>query len=610
MSLLTNLNQRYLQLHMAKENAFWESKMGLKEAVEGDFETKEIELKAYISDASILPIIRTELERTDLSEEERLGLQGWLRFFEANTIESPEAIALQKKIIEMEGALERQRRDMELGYIDPVTGEFRQASSVELALLISASPDEAVRRAAWEGLRSIERFVLDNGFLDIVRERNRLGRMLGYEDYYDYKVTVNEGFSKQKLFELLDELEAHTRDACLKSVEDVIETKGGAAADPWNFDYYTTGDTTAMTDPYHRFDLAVQRWGELFHTMGIRYNGANLTLDLVDRRGKYENGFMHGPVPGYVDSGTYLPARINFTANAVPGKVGSGHRAMKTLLHEGGHAAHFSNIMMPAPCFSQEFTPTSVALAETQSMFLDSVMNDPDWLVRYAHNSSGEPMPVSLIQKVLEQNHRYRAHQLRKMLAVSYSEKALYEMSEDELTPENVLKVLRSIEQQMLFQEGSSRPILSIPHLISGEASAYYHGYILAQMAVYQTRDFFIRRDGYIMDNPKVGPDLARSYWRPGNAKSFLEIVEDLTGEPFSANATTALVNKSLDEVFAEAIKAIEREREIPHPEAPVDLDATITIIHGDEVIADTNSATFKEMSEHFAEWIRQQEPA
>ncbi|MEP7218114.1 MAG: M3 family metallopeptidase, partial [Bacteroidota bacterium] len=462
---------------------------------------------------------------------------------------------------------------------------------------------------AWEGLRAIERYVLDHGFIDIVRERNNLARALGYEDYYDYKVTINEGFNKVKLFELLDDLAANTGDACRDSVENLKRERGDSAAEPWNFDYYTAGDLTAQIDPYHRFESALARWGESFAAMGIRYNNATLTLDLVDRPGKYENGFMHGPVPGYVEGGVYHPARINFTANAVPGKIGSGNRAITTLLHEGGHAAHFSNITMPAPCFAQEFAPTSVAFAETQSMFLDSLMSDPDWLTRYARNEAGEPMPLDLIRKLLEKNSRYRAYGLRKMLGVSYAEKAIYEMPEDQLTPENILNALRRVEHDMLFQEGSGRPILSIPHLLSGESSAYYHGYTLAQMAVFQTRDYFLKRDGHIMDNPNIGRDLAAKYWAPGNSRTFLEMVHDLTGEPFSARATVELVNRSLDEMFEEAERSVVAERDIPRRSGPVDLNATITVINGDEVIASTDAGeSFEEVESKFAGWIGAEE--
>ena len=459
-----------------------------------------------------------------------------------------------------------------------------------------------MRKAAWEGLRSIEPFVLDNGFIEIVRERNRLARMLGYGDYYDWKVTINEGFGKAKLFEVLDDLEANTRDAARRANEGLQAEHGPSAVEPWNVGYHQTGDLTALTDPYFRFEEALKSWGTLFAAMGIRYSGATLRLDLVDRKGKYENGFMHGPMPAFVDNGVFRPARINFTANAVPGQIGSGKRALQTLLHEGGHAAHFSNIRMPAPCYSQEFAPTSVAFAETQSMFLDSVMGDADWLTRYATNESGEPMPLELIDTMLEKDHRFRATSLRGMLVVSYFEKALYEMDESELTAENILRVARDIESRLLLQPASQRPVLSIPHLLSGESSAYYHGYTLAQMGVFQTRAYFRRKYGYIIDNPSVGPELAEKFWRPGNAKNFLEFIQDLTGEPFSANATVELVNKSVDDMRAEARAAIDKLATIPPYSGPVDLDATISVVHGDDVIAEGES--FESLSSAFAEWI------
>ncbi len=611
MSLLKQLNDEYLALHTDKEDAFWSAKMGLSDGRGEEFEEKEIRLKEFICDARRLPAIRSEREREDLTEEERVGLEGWLRFFRANAIESEEAKALQRKLVEMEGELERSRRDMTLGYVDPDTGEFRRAGSVALALQIGTSQDERIRRAAWEGLRSIETHVLENGFLEIVKERNRLGKILGYEDYYDYKVSVNEGFSKKKLFELLDDLELNTRDACRRSIDALRAEKGDAAVEAWNFDYNTSGDLKARTDPYHRFDDALERWGVSFAALGIRYSGANLTLDLVNRAGKHENGFMHGPGPTFTEGENFHPARINFTANAVPGQIGSGERAMNTLLHEGGHAAHFSNIRMPAPCFSQEFTPTSVAMAETQSMFLDSLMDDPDWLVRYARNEAGESMPEELILNVLEQGHKYRAHQIRRLLVVSYAEKIIYEMPEEELTPENVLNAMREVERRLLMQPAAGRPTLAIPHLIAGEASAYYHGYILAEMAVFQTRDYFLRRDGRLMDNPKIGRDLAENYWKPGNSRTFLEMIEDLTGEPFSARAFVDAVNMPAGELFAEARRKIAEEPGVPRHQGPVDLDAVITVVHGDRRIASTaDGGGFEALSAGFAGWIRELEAA
>lgn len=148
-----------------------------------------------------------------------------------------------------------------------------------------------------------------------------------------------------------------------------------------------------------------------------------------------------------------MASRANFTSLATPDAVGSGKTALVTLLHEGGHAAHFANITQYSPLFSQvggsgsmgvcrcesgvsrgvwvgrrscgcnkgydgwryctilpglcapllpptylqwvasalaqERAPTSVAYAENQSMFLDSLAGDADWLGRYAKSRWG-----------------------------------------------------------------------------------------------------------------------------------------------------------------------------------------------------------------------------
>lgn len=62
-----------------------------------------------------------------------------------------------------------------------------EKSSVGLRTLMRTAEDEAVRKAAWEGLRSIGQFILDNKFLDVVKGRNQVAKKLGYKDFFDYK---------------------------------------------------------------------------------------------------------------------------------------------------------------------------------------------------------------------------------------------------------------------------------------------------------------------------------------------------------------------------------------------------------------------------------------
>ena len=605
-TLLADLNRRYLRLHTEKEEAFWTEKMGLYGHATANFLEKEIALKEFGAASENLAAVRQALESDDLEGQERIGLAGWERYFSVNQIETEEGRACYRELVAAESALEQARGSMKLGYTDPASGDFVEASSVELTLKSRTSDDEAMRKAAFEAMASIEPFVLEHNFLGIVVLRNRLARLLGYVDYYDWKVSVNEGFGKEKLFAILDDLKQKTADACRESIDRLVNEKGDSARSPWNFAYYTAGDLAAEIDPYFPFAESFRRWTRSFTALGIDFNGATLQLDLVDRRGKFSNGFMHGPGPSWIDEeGAQQPARINFTANAVPGQIGSGERASQTFFHEGGHAAHFANIRMPAPCFAQEYAPTSVAFAETQAMFCDSFLSDADWLMRYAHTADGQQMPVDLARRNAHRKHTWRAWRLRSMLAVCYAEKAIYEMNEEELTAENVRALLRSIEQEMLMIDAGPRPLLSVPHLLSNEASAYYHGYVLAEMAVYQTRAFFLEEHGYLTDNPEIGPTLQKVYWQEGNARTFLDFVERLTGKPFSADATEALVNRTPEEVDAEVERLVDEEKERPKQNGPVDLNATIAVVHGDDTIATTaDGLSLAEVAERFEQWV------
>ncbi len=610
--LADSLDAHYAALHTAKEDAFWTARMGLAEdaaTAQSTLDRLDIELNSFLQDPARLVQARAALTQAraalaQASEPElRTRLEGWVRTFESHAIDSAQARELAARITQLEGQLEHARGEMELGYRAP-DGTFVRATSVKLAAMLRSETDERLRRAAWDGLRSIERFVLEHGFLEVLRERNRLGRMLGAEDYYDWKTRRVEGMSKAQVFAFLDELEALTRDSARRAVEALAARSGASAATPWNLNFMVSGDSTREQDPYFPFRGALDRWGRSFAALGVRYRGAELVLDLVDRKGKYENGFMHGPVVAWRREGAFVPARIHFTANAIPGMVGSGHNAMATLFHEGGHAAHFANIDMPSPCFGQEFAPTSVAFSETQSMLLDSLLDDADWQQRYALDRDGRPMPIEMHERAIRASQPFAAWRARAMLAVCYGEKALYEIPDAELSVERVLAELRAVERRLLFlDEGSPRPILAVPHLLAGDSSAYYHGYVLAEMAVHQARAHFVARDGHLVDNPKVGPELARIWWQPGNSVRFDEFVRRLCGSGLSAAPMARELNRDADTAIREARQSIERLQRVPRGPTRVELDARVRVVHGRETVA-VLDGDFEAFSEQFARWI------
>lgn len=613
-TFVDRFNSEYALKHEAFENQFWGTKMALSDPIYSPEEltrTKK-EMEDLLADPEILK--KAKYYYTSLENEVKGDAHGDLmkvlriiiRTCQCNEFPG-DAKGVREETNKIEGTLEAARNRMNLGFTDE-NGEFQTSSSVGLRALMRTADKEAVRKSAYEGLRSIGSFVCENGFLEIVKLRNKLAKMLGFEDYYDYTVQNAEGFSKRKLFEILDGLEQGTRPLMLKARAEMERRHGKKVLEPWNTGFMLSGSVIKKMDPYFPFSKSVERYIRSYAALGIEYCGSTMTLDLLDRKNKYSNGFCHWPRPAWVKpDGTWVPSRTNFTSLADPSAVGSGLTALQTLMHEAGHAAHFANIKQPSPLFSQERAPTSVAYAENQSMFLDSLVDDAAWRAKYARDLEGRPIPFSVIEEGIHATHPFKVQQLRAMLAVSYFEKALYELQDEHLTSENVQALADQIEEDI--QGGlSSRPLLSVPHLVSDEASCYYQGYTLAEMSVHQTREYFKEKYGFIVDNKEVGPTLASSYWECGNSENFLDIVKKLTGKDLSGSAwinaleidTETLISNERKE-YEDMILRCTNER-VNNDE--IDLAMNVRFVDGDKLIADSASTSLLEACNEFENFV------
>ena len=598
-------NREYLDVHTRKEDFFWTTYMGT-EKDEHALENAETAYKAYISDPRRLGEVREALAQVR-DPKEKLALQGWLNFFESHSVENPEAQRLQTKLIELEQSIFQKRAKHKLQYIN-AAGETKDGSSVVMATNIAAAEDETTRKSSHQALLGLEQWVLNNGFIELIKVRNEFARAQGYKNYFDYRVFKNERMSNEELFTILTEFEEMTRESCRKHLDSVAKEKGPSAILGHNLKFAVAGSAEKQLNPYLPFKDSLEVWCKSFARLGIEYRGATLSLDLFDRKGKYDNGFMHGPQPCFYDHERWIPARINFTSNATPNLVGSGKKGLGTLFHEGGHAAHFANITMNSPCFSMEYPPTSMAYAETQSMFCDSLIDDGDWLKLYARNNQGDPIPDEIIRLLLTSDHPFKAFMERSILVVPIFENRLYQLTDSELTPESITRLARRCENEILLIDCSPRPLLSVPHLLGAESACSYQGYLLAHMAVYQTRSHFLRKYGHLADNPKIGPDLAKYYWNPGNSLSHKETVRNLTGKTLSGRELAEFCNLDNDSLWTETRSKIDSALARGALPTSGDLNAKIRIVHGAEQIAN-NEETMEGMWRAFSDWVTRHYP-
>ncbi|EGU29805.1 M3 family metallopeptidase [Vibrio scophthalmi] len=604
---LNDLNARYLVIHRTKEDWFWDTYMGLSDDHPAAAKA-QTQWSQFLSSADNLKQVKQQLELAQNIEnaDERSttthGLTGWLAVFESHAIEEPQTAQQQADLIQFEAELFKAKQAHVMHYIND-NGEQVEGSLPVLAAAVRTSNNEAVRQSAHSAFIELEQWLLQNGFIDLVKRRNQFARAQGFANYFDYSVRKTEHMSSDELFVILDDFEQRTRQSNLDALQALSEQKGRQALLGHNFVYAYSGDAMRDLDPYVPFSQSLRRWVDSFGRLNIDYSGAELTLDLLDRKGKYQNGFCHGPVPSFYDQGEWIAAKVNFTSNAKPDQVGSGYSGINTLFHEGGHAAHFANMKQNAPCFSIEFAPTSMAYAETQSMFCDSLLNDADWLKRYAFNHQGEVVPDSVIEAMTKSRQPFKAYEERSILVVPYFERALYQLSDDELTAENITTLARETEQRILGLACSPRPLLAIPHLLSDESACSYQGYLLAHMAVYQTRAYLLAEYGYLTDNPAIGPLLNQHYWRPGNSLTHNETIESLTGEGFNAKYLADVCNLSAEEAWQ--VQQQKMAHASPRPQGvPADLNAKITVIDGAQTLA-SNQQSSEMMCQQFEQYIK-----
>ena len=527
----------------------------------------------------------------------RNRLKIWNNFF--NLYQVPdEALIVRKQIADLESKIAQLRNSRKEGYIDPSTNNFIETSENKMRVIMATNPDEKVRKACFEAMQKLP-FDTLNDYIELIGLRNKYANILGFNDFYEYKARIDEDMSKKELFSIFDSLYEKTKygfDGVRK-----LELKMPGLRKPWNFSFMLSGDFIKEEDPYFRFENVLSYWGRSFNALGISFMGGKVTLDLLDRKGKHNNGFCHYPEIVHYKGSKRIPGASGFTSNAIPAQIGSGVQGINTVFHEGGHAADRLNSIQKESCINTEYPPSSVSWAETQSMFLDSISDSIEWRVRYAKNEKGESYPFDLFERKIRALYPLRPLALMSICYVVDFERQIYECKN--LTREFVLETAKSVNKKYMDFDEASIAILNISHIYSFESSGYYHGYGLAELTVFQWREYFYKKYGYIVDNKNVGKEM-RKVWSYGSLYPAKKMVKMATGKKLSPESFIKDVNLPLEELISRAKEKIRPLDKVPNSSKAVNLDARIEMVHGKDVIAD-NSKSFEDMDMKYRAWLK-----
>lgn len=595
--LLDRLNKEYYKLHKAYEDLFWVTYMGEHKLVSKRNKALK-ERDAFRANTKIYGEVCDHYTKNSGEIKTRLGY--WKGFFER--YQTPwEVLNLKDTIAKLESKIETNFAKRKEGYIDPKTKKFVEASSLKMSMISRTHSDEAMRKACFIAREKLDIEQIDN-YVELVKLRNEYAKKLGFEDFYAFKLQNEEGMTKNELFTLFDDIYDKTKYA-FKNIR-ALEKKMPGLRKPWNFSYMMAGDFTKEDDPYFQFSEAVERWGKSFSAMGIDFKKGSITLDLLDRKGKYNNGFCHWPGLVTFEGNKRIPGISNFTCNLVAGQIGSGIQGLTTLFHEGGHAAHLLNSQMKDVCINHEYAPMSTAWAEVQSMFLDTVMSGIEWKTRYAKNSDGKSYPFELYERKVRKLNILSPLDLNGISSVCELERKIYELKNP--TADAIKKLAVQVKNKYDDLSEDSYRLLGVPHLYSWESACSYHGYGLAELGLTQWRKYFFDKYGYIVDNPNIGKEM-EAVWKLGASKTFPEMIKLATKKKLSSKAFIQTITRGVDEMLKVSKKRIKKLESIKINRNKVNLNATIRLVHGKKLIADSSNG-FESMVKKYSIWLKGEE--
>ncbi len=396
----------------------------------------------------------------------------------------------------------------------------RRLTDNEIDEILRSENDESLRRSTWEASKSIGARV-SSRVRELARLRNEMARDLGFGDYYQLALDLQE-MEEDWLFGVLAELESLTDEpfrSWKRSLDaSLSERFGTSELYPWHYaDPFFQGvppDGKVGLDEQLKDVSPDQLVIRTFADWGIDLRQVVESSDLYPRENKCQHAFCLD-----VDR----DGDVRILANVVPGE-----RWVEVMLHESGHAAYDVSIDPDLPYLLRR--PAHTFVTEGMAILSGRLVRNPTWLRMVAGVPSDEVKRLEvLLGKVSAAQSLVF---MRWGLVMVYFERALYDDPEADLD---------SLWWDLVerFQLVPRPPERTAPDWAAkihvAVAPVYYHNYLLGELLASQLERTCVERCGGLVGSAEAGRLLRERLFAPGAATRWDELIESATGKPLSA---------------------------------------------------------------------------
>lgn len=509
--LATTLEERFQSLETEFHEAYWDSQIDANPANEKLRTTTELALREFKGDPDNFARVREAL--AEEIHEPVLGRQ--LQVLHLSLLGNQMSPEQRVRLVELSSTVEHDYA----AYRPVVDGERFSENDIEE--LLRTSEDQALRRSAWEASKEIGAVVADR-IRELARIRNDVARDLGYADYYQLGLGLQE-MEEEWLFSLLGQLESVTADPFAQWKADLdarLGTRFGTdTVFPW---HYADGffqalppDARVSLDHFFRNGVASDLSVRTFKAWGIDLSNVMERSDLYPRERKCQHAFCL-----HVDRGE----DVRILANVVPGE-----RWVEVMLHESGHAAYDVSIGRTLPYLLRR--PAHTFVTEAIAILSGRMIRNPGWLVEIAGGNEREvaKLEAALREAVTLQSLLFT----RWALVVVHFERSLYADPEGDL--DAIWWDLVERFQLIPRPPGRAAPDWAAKIHIAA-APVYYQNYLLGEVLASQLESTCIAECGGLVGVPDAGRLLRERVFELGAQMRWDALIEHATGRSLEAS--------------------------------------------------------------------------